>query len=653
MWWQHLWRSVPYGSQLLRHQFYLSFAKWGASGFARSFGQVALKFGAQRVALGAATTGVTGVVVHRQLRNPSDGEDEPVGGEVLSEGELEWLNAAVKPLWDHLNAGLQKLIREEIEPALQQSVPVVGRFLHFTRLTLGEKAPRLGPVMVTRSTHGMELSIDFEFAGDLEVEFSAGVASLEVIDVVVRGSLQVALRPLVDAINPVGGITISCLDRPSLDLSLRADIVKEAVPNIYDFVRETVDDVVAGLIVVPNSIVGALPTGGPPTDWSRLRWPTPAGVLNVTVHSVVGSVEAPVLGAYVHMHIGADTWSMRSSRGTSRRDLSSWSQDNQRTFIIYSERQCVDVRCFSASHIGLDSFLGRARVPLLDIIGADSVTVKLTLKDGSESDRAITLSCKWLPVMHDLPEPPPDSAPCDEGFDTLLSVQIDSLSKLQHFEDYTHHVRVRSGDQVEETHEGDPPSSEMDHVSDGAFLEMARKLVLKLSIADLANAMQVSEHDAREFAELHARDPAADLAASEAAWAKRARERSRHVAASQHPHYHHVFHFPTNLTNTVIVEVVKCKHNAAGGDVVASLRRPLHQILDGGGVLQGPFSLRLAGTDEELSLNGSMRLRRLGHALERPAPMHDIDDLHAAQGQRAQEEPKTDARSAAGKAGSQ
>ena len=36
------------------------------------------------------------------------------------------LNAAIKPIWDHLDAGVHKIIEDEIRPALQQRLGRMG-----------------------------------------------------------------------------------------------------------------------------------------------------------------------------------------------------------------------------------------------------------------------------------------------------------------------------------------------------------------------------------------------------------------------------------------------------------------------------------------------------------------------------------------------
>ena len=44
---------------------------------------------------------------------------------------------------------------------------------------------------------------------------------MQVCDISVRGSLRVALVPLVDSLNPVGGVSVTCLDKPDIDLTIK------------------------------------------------------------------------------------------------------------------------------------------------------------------------------------------------------------------------------------------------------------------------------------------------------------------------------------------------------------------------------------------------------------------------------------------------
>ncbi|CAK0842727.1 unnamed protein product [Prorocentrum cordatum] len=204
----------------------------------------------------------------------------------------------------------------------------------------------------------------------------------------IRGSVHVLLRPLVDALNPCGGVTIYCTDRPTLDLKIRAG--SELLPNLYDLVRDTVDDVIASIVVVPNCVAVSIPTPGSQDagDWVSLRYPLPTGIVRVTVEQLVGSPEAPVASPYVQMHVGAATW--RTPVGEHAGHAASWAAGNVQDFAIYTDSQCVELRAFSGGALSLDGLLGRARVPVARLLG-HGVEVPLELPGGGGSGRTLVV----------------------------------------------------------------------------------------------------------------------------------------------------------------------------------------------------------------------------------------------------------------------
>eukprot|EP00438_Fugacium_kawagutii_P003780 Skav210868 [mRNA] locus=scaffold4964:78761:82865:- [translate_table: standard] len=66
------------------------------------------------------------------------------------------------------------------------------------------------------------------------------------------GSLRLGLQPLLESLNPVGGVSVTCLDRPIIDLTIKTGT--DLIPNLYNFVRDSVDEVIADLIVIPNMV---------------------------------------------------------------------------------------------------------------------------------------------------------------------------------------------------------------------------------------------------------------------------------------------------------------------------------------------------------------------------------------------------------------
>eukprot|EP00435_Cladocopium_sp_Y103_P032053 s1487_g8.t1 len=98
--------------RLLGHHYAFVVTRWG---FGKSMATILARAGSQKLALGAVATGATGLTIHHNTKERHFGSDV-----LSSEQEVEWLNAAIKPIWDHLDAGVRKIIEDEIRPALQQ-----------------------------------------------------------------------------------------------------------------------------------------------------------------------------------------------------------------------------------------------------------------------------------------------------------------------------------------------------------------------------------------------------------------------------------------------------------------------------------------------------------------------------------------------------
>lgn len=270
------WAQTRLG-RLLGHHYAFVVTRWG---FGKSMATILARAGSQKLALGAVATGATGLTIHHNTKERHFGSDV-----LSSEQEVEWLNAAIKPIWDHLDAGVRKIIEDEIRPALQQRLGKrLGSYLQFTQLTLGSASPRFGPVRVSRSDHGLEINAGFSFEGNGMLEFSAGVASVQVCNITVQGSLRLGLQPLLESLNPVGGVSVTCLERPMIDLTIKTGT--ELIPNLYNFVRDTVDDVIADLIVVPNMV--AVPIDDS-VDGCSLQHPLPLGFLRLSLEGITAA----------------------------------------------------------------------------------------------------------------------------------------------------------------------------------------------------------------------------------------------------------------------------------------------------------------------------------------------------------------------------
>ncbi|CAE7025960.1 esyt3 [Symbiodinium natans] len=622
-------------AQLLGHQTAFALTRWGIG---RSVATLLARVGTQKIALGAVATGATGLHLHQNTK-----ERHTLGGDVLASGqEVEWLNAAIRPIWEHLNAGFRRLIEDEIQPALQKRLGVVGSYISFTKLSLGQSAPRFGPVRVTRSSHGLEINVGFCLEGNGLIEFSTGVASIQVSNITVEGTLRVGLHPLVDSLNPVGGISVTCLDRPTIDLTIKAG--SEFIPNLYNFVRDTVDDVVASLLVMPNVIAIPLArlweTFGPVTDACAIRHPAPLGYLRVRLEGVSSAAALPS-GLYVEMMIGCSSWKSSVCRAKQDPNHAEWPEDAAEDFAVHSHDQSIRLRLYSSSSFGA-VLLGTARVFIHDLAAG---RVEVPLMDAGTEDaaetRSVELELLWSPVREEPPakasvRPRLAGAPPAEGF-VLASIHLHRVSNVQSDRKHKVHVKLGAADYFSEV--GSAPPELVHQIADDVLLELALKLCGKLPLADFSDALGVSVDHARDFArevERRRRSGAAGTASGghlNGSWQSPALKawaavvmvmtprvvggaqqewQTAGIAAGvsvQGPDFNEkvfrVCHLRAKPSDPLMIELV-----GEDGSSTARFDADLGSVVQQGGFLEGPFQLR-SPDGMECTLHGHIRLRRL------------------------------------------
>eukprot|EP00897_Mesotaenium_endlicherianum_P006966 jgi/Mesen1/6298/ME000325S05444 len=96
------------------------------------------------------------------------GENTPTWINFQGFERVKWLNNQLKEIWPYVNKATSVVIREQVEPMLEQYKPIGITSLKFQRLTLGDVAPQVGGVSVSLgdSPGQVILDIDFKWGGD-------------------------------------------------------------------------------------------------------------------------------------------------------------------------------------------------------------------------------------------------------------------------------------------------------------------------------------------------------------------------------------------------------------------------------------------------------------------------------------------------------
>ncbi|ESW11963.1 hypothetical protein PHAVU_008G074100 [Phaseolus vulgaris] len=202
--------------------------------------------------------------------------------------QVKWLNKQLSKLWPFVADAATLVIRESVEPLLEEYRPPGITSLKFSKLSLGIVAPKVEGIRVQNLKKGqIIMDIDFRWGGDpnivLAVE-AALVASIpiQLKDLQVFTIIRVILQ-LADEIPCVSAVVVALLaePKPRIDYTLKAvGGSLTALPGISDMIDDTVNSIVTDMLQWPHRIV--VPLGGIPVDTSDLEL-KPQGTLRVKV----------------------------------------------------------------------------------------------------------------------------------------------------------------------------------------------------------------------------------------------------------------------------------------------------------------------------------------------------------------------------------
>ncbi|XP_055547882.1 extended synaptotagmin-2 isoform X1 [Wyeomyia smithii] len=196
----------------------------------------------------------------------------------------EWLNRVLKQVWPNANFFAKNLIKESIEPNIQQAL--AGYKLNgfkFDRMILGTIPPRIGGVKVydkNVSRNEIIMDLDLFYAGDCDINFSLSGLRGGIKDFQIHGTVRVIMKPLISQMPLVGGLQIFFLNNPNIDFNLVGVVDLLDMPGLSDILRKIIVEQVAAIMVLPNKLPIILNDSVPALS---LKMPEPEGVLRIHV----------------------------------------------------------------------------------------------------------------------------------------------------------------------------------------------------------------------------------------------------------------------------------------------------------------------------------------------------------------------------------
>ncbi|XP_051139578.1 calcium-dependent lipid-binding protein-like [Andrographis paniculata] len=202
--------------------------------------------------------------------------------------QVKWLNKQLSKMWPYVADAAEAVIKESVEPLLEEYRPAGITSLKFSKLSLGTVAPKIEGIRVQSLKEGqITMDIDLRWGGDPSIILAVEAALVASIPIQLK-DLQVftvvrAIFILADEIPCISAVVVALLaePKPRIDYTLKAvGGSLTALPGISDMIDDTVNTIVTDMLQWPQRIV--VPIGGIPVDLSEFQL-KPVGKLTVTI----------------------------------------------------------------------------------------------------------------------------------------------------------------------------------------------------------------------------------------------------------------------------------------------------------------------------------------------------------------------------------
>ncbi|XP_039121292.1 synaptotagmin-5 [Dioscorea cayenensis subsp. rotundata] len=201
--------------------------------------------------------------------------------------QVKWLNKQLAKLWPFIAEAAQVVVKESVEPLLDDYRPSGISSLKFSKFSLGNVSPKIEGIRVQSLKEGqITMDIDLRWGGDpsiiLAVEALVASLPIQLKDLQVFTIIRVIFQ-LSEEIPCISAVVVALLSepKPRIDYTLKAvGGSLTALPGISDMIDDTVNSIISDQLQWPHRIV--VPLGGQAVDTSELEL-KPQGKLSIVV----------------------------------------------------------------------------------------------------------------------------------------------------------------------------------------------------------------------------------------------------------------------------------------------------------------------------------------------------------------------------------
>uniref|UniRef100_A0A0D3FGA7 C2 domain-containing protein n=1 Tax=Oryza barthii TaxID=65489 RepID=A0A0D3FGA7_9ORYZ len=285
--------------------------------------------------------------------------------------QVKWLNKQLSKLWPFVEEAATMVIRDSVEPILDDYRPAGISSLKFSKLSLGTVPPKIEGIRIQSFKKGqITMDVDFRWGGDPNIVLAVDtlVASLPIQfkNLQVYTIIRVVFQ-LCDEIPCISAVVVALLaePKPRIDYILKAvGGSLTAMPGLSDMIDDTVASLIADMLQWPHRIV--VPLGGVDVDVSDLEL-KPHGKLTVTVVRAESLKNKELIGKsdpYVVLYIRP-----MFKEKTSVIDDNLNPEWNETFSLIAEDKetQHLILQVFDEDKLKQDKRLGIAKLPLNDL----------------------------------------------------------------------------------------------------------------------------------------------------------------------------------------------------------------------------------------------------------------------------------------------
>jgi len=206
------------------------------------------------------------------------------------------INDLIKILWPRIGTFVEDLIQNSIAPSINASLPGLvqkGGGVKFTKISLGESSPKLGPIMVEvdKDTGAITWHMGVDVSCDIDVELTALGIPIAITKFCLKGDLVALLSPPMNKPPFFGGVEVFFPNPPDVEIGFGGAARVADVPGLRGAIRGAIDSAVAGICVLPRRIAVDMDDEDV-TDMVDLSYPEPTSIMRVTLWSAANLVAA-------------------------------------------------------------------------------------------------------------------------------------------------------------------------------------------------------------------------------------------------------------------------------------------------------------------------------------------------------------------------